>query len=484
MHRLFVVLILGLVTNIVFAQSFLEVEDISRSNDVYPNIRDSSLVLVYSHKSIPLSFYTYKSENALHDQPIAPSKTVLSDADEYIYYFVFSTRKGAGNIKLTISASGIGSKSISITVGPKQVKRFRVARPFNFIVEECYSQHRNVALKEIEKGNYAEALDQLRIANECFDLDTIENTKNIRYVNSLINNRKNGDEAFDMHDYKKASEYYSFLFRLNPADSFAVNRYNICQNYLVFECNSLFERGKILFKAKEYAKAKDVFEVAVRKVADLGDVDIRKKYNLYVYEWLDDIKKEETFYNKRNAKKERFHAIAYEFRKDAFLGFSYGAYKESKTGSFFHLCFSPKLLDEIRSDCWYGDDKFFEINMELGWTMKIRKPLWVHFGPGFTGKLYHGTYLSGKYPKDGYGEFDLLDKKAMGDNFADAIPEEYVSGWKKTNMAFAIAPVVGVDLKFEAWIIRVTYQYRWAIEAGLAEFIGRNRFSVGLGLTY
>jgi hypothetical protein len=107
--------------------------------------------------------------------------------------------------------------------------------------------------------------------------------------------------------------------------------------------------------------------------------------------------------------------------------------------------------------------------------------------------MYYGTYQDKKYPKKGFGkeEWDILEKMKMGDEEVLAtaselqeIFEQYKEGWTKANFASAISPVIGITVKYNYFAIRATYQYRWAIQKDLQDFIGPSRLSFGIGVAF
>ena len=125
--------------------------------------------------------------------------------------------------------------------------------------------------------------------------------------------------------------------------------------------------------------------------------------------------------------------------------------------------------------------------MSFGWTVKIANPVWIHVGPGFTGKMYYGTYLKKVFPEVGYGEDSKLDAKKMGTDLSlpkDEAPDAYEDGWTKANYAIAVSPVIGVTVKYSYFALRLTYQYRWSVESKLQDFIGRNRLLIGAGIAF
>ena len=467
-------------------QSVINVEDISRPNDVYFNSKDSALVVVRSHKTIELVFSLIENGKSSKPQPHKPFRFEIDASDDGVYYFAFPTGNKNGVQTLIISTRDGASVPVGIAdLTPKQVKTFRVKRPFGFIFES-YTQHRERALVEKNKGNYIGALEELKLANECYDKDSIENENNIRIVNSLIKYRRDGDAAYDRRDYKEAYTHYFEIHIMNPSDSLTEKRYKECQNYFVYECNNLFSKAEQYYKEKDFVSAIDCYRDIINLASNLNDENKKNEYTSYATEWLGKARDDLYVYNLKKFNRSSYqNALTYEYRKDTWIGFSYNSYK--KIGGFIQIDVSPMIFEELRSACRYGDEKFAEINLSFGWTRKLFKYAWIHFGPGFTYKIYHGTYKSDNYPEIGYGESSLLDTGSMGEDVSlpkNEIPEVYEEAWKKKNDAFAISPVVGLDLKFKVLVLRLTYQYRFATKAKLEDFIGRHRISIGVGMAF
>ena len=486
--RIASLLLLAMVASTIVAQSIINVQDISRANDIFTNSGDSALIMVRGHKSIELKFYLSKGSESSKTQPFNPSRTEIDASEDSIYYFVFPTGPKYRGQTLTIASIDGSSVPVDIDLEPKQVKTYRVSRPFNLIIEKCYIKHRDKALEEIGKGHFTEALDELRLANDCFDKDSVENAKNIGYVNMLIKRRRNGDEAYEKRNYKEASEHYMFLHYLNPSDTLSEKRYKACQDWLTYERNKLHDKAVQSYNSKDYKNAESLFNEVISKSDELDNVYNRNNYKSQATEWLNKIDYENIRMNEKKIRRSTFkHSLIYEYRKDTPIGFSYSSLTNSKTGGFIQIDLNTMLFEEFRSECKYGDTRFAEFNLGLGWTRKLFNFLWIHYGPGLTFKIYHGSYQGSKYPKIGYGESDLLDLNYMGEDVSlpkDEIPEKYEKGWKKANTAFAISPVVGIDLKIHFIVLRLTYQYRFATDAKLGDFIGRNRISFGAGVAF
>lgn len=462
---------LFLMGSMAFSQNILEVSNISQSNDVYSSANDEAAVLIRCHHSIPLSFSSSMDKSAI------PFRTDLQGSDS-LYYIAFPTGNRYRGRELTINSSGYSPVSISLELQPKQLLTFQVTDPNALVDAGCYRGHRNKGMEEIKNSNYEEARNQFVVARECSDCNKIENENNIALVDSLILYRQKGDEAFRLLDYMKASNYYSMILGLNAYDNYASNRNTLCVQNYSDECAATYTKAEYYYSEKEYDKAKELYE----KVVD------RECNNMAIA-----VERINAINSLQRAKKDHSRVFTYEYRKDVPYGFSCGKYNMHKVGGFFQMDFNNEVFNAIRKDCKYGDEKFPEFNISFGWTIKIAAPIWIHFGPGFTGKMYYGTYQDKKYPKKGFGkeEWNILEKKKMGDEEVLAtaselkeIFEQYKEGWKKANFASAISPVIGITVKYNYFAIRATYQYRWAIQKDLQDFIGPSRLSLGIGVAF
>lgn len=469
--KVFLFVCLFLTGSMIHAQNVMEVKDVSQPNDVYSSANDEAAVLIRCHQSIPLKF------SSSMDKSAEPFRTELQGSDS-VYYIAFPTGNRYRGRQLTIMSPGYNSAYIALDLQPKQLLSFKVSDPNALVDAGCYRTHRNKGMEEIKNSNYDEARNQFIVARECSDCDKKENEDNIALTDSLIMFRKKGDAAYELLDYVTAGDYYSKILALNAYDNYASNRNTLCVQNYTEECTSFFTKAEFYFSEKEYDKAKELYEKIVEK-------DCRNQS--LAMERLNSIS------SLQRAKQDHARVFTYEYRMDVPLGFSYGKYNMHKAGGFFQMDFNNKVFDAIRKDCRYGDEKFAELNMSFGWTVKIANPVWIHFGPGFTGKMYYGTYNEKKYPQKGFGEEEqeYLNMKEMGGeelvekaNRLEEIPDKFKDAWTKANYGFAISPVFGLTVKYSYFAIRLTYQYRWSIEKDLQDFIGNSRFSVGAGIAF
>ena len=456
-----------LMGNMSFAQNILEVKDISQPNDVYSSANNEAAVIIRCHQSIPLSFVSSMDKSA------EPFRRELQGSDS-VYYIAFPTGNRYRGRELTISSPSYYSVSIPLELQPKQLLSFQITDPNSLVDAGCYRGHRNKGVEEIKNSNYEEARNQFIVARDCSDCDKEENEANIALADSLILFRQKGDAAFKLLDYVTAGDFYSKILALNAYDTYASNRNALCAQNFTEECSTLFSKAEYYYSEKEYDKAKELYEKVIAKECRNMTIAVDR---------LNAIS------SLQRAKKDHARVVTYEYRKDVPFGLSYGKYNMHKVGGFFQMDFNSTVFDAVRSDCKYGDEKFPELNLSFGWTVKIASPVWIHFGPGVTGKMYYGTYKDKKYPKIGYGEKELLDTNLMGDDldltkYKEEAPEAYKDAWTKANLAFAISPVIGLTVKYSYFALRLTYQYRWSVQKDLKDFMGDSRLSVGAGIAF
>lgn len=448
------------------AQGVLEVSNISQPNDVYSSANDEAAVIIRCHKSIPLRF------SSSMDKTADPFKVDLEGTDS-VYYISFPTGNRYRGRELTIIASGYTPVFLKLELQPKQLLSYQITDPNALVDAGCYREHRNKGMQEFKNGNYEEAKNLFTVARSCSDVDQKENEKNISLTDSMIYYRATAEQYFKLLDYAKANEYYIKVISNNSYDSFAKDRNELCFKLYQQECETLFTKAEFYFAERDYEKAKTLYEQVIAKECTSNIAIATGRLN--------------TINSLARAKKEHSRVFTYEYMKDIPLGFSYGKYNMHKVGGFFQMDFNTTVFDAIRSDCQYGDTKFPELNMAFGWTVKIANPVWIHFGPGLTGKMYYGSYKDDCYPKVGYGENSLLDTKEMGEDLTlpkKEIPADYKNGWTHANVGVAISPVIGLTAKYSFFAFRLTYQYRWSIQSKLKDFMGTSRLSVGAGIAF
>lgn len=440
-----------LLANMTMAQGVLQYEDESQPNDVFSSSGNEAALILKCDHTIPLTF------SSSMDKSAAPFRTEIHGSDS-VYFIMFPCGRDYRGRVLTIMAPGFKELDIPIELQPKQLLTFRITNPDALVGVGCYLEHRNKGLDEIKHMNYDVARSIFLEGASCSDADVEENLANIALCDSLTENRQKGDEAFKLLDYRTASKYYEKVMSMNAYDNYASNRRTLCiQNYQQ-ECAVTFKQAEYYYNEKEYDKAKTLYQKVVEQECQNMSLATDR---------INSISSLQT------AKTNHARVLTYEYRKDVPIGLSYGKYNMHKVGGFFQIDFNSKIFDAIRSECIYGDEKFPEMNISCGWTIKIASPVWVYFGPGATGKMYYGTYQEKIYPTVGYGEDSLLDPDKTSEK-----------DMKKANLAFAVSPVIGICAKYSYFALRITYQYRFSIQSKLDDFMGKQRLSVGVGVAF
>ncbi|MBR6284212.1 MAG: hypothetical protein IKR25_07965 [Muribaculaceae bacterium] len=412
-------------------------------------------------QSIPLSFETQcdKYENmrlSTESDGVNTIYTMLFDADPTVREY--STRM------LTITAPGYDAVYYDLSeLKSGQWLTINVNDPNATVDTGCYNEHHNKGMNEIKNMNYSEALRQFTIASTCAEVNQAENEANIALADSLRMFRLYADNAYNQLDYRLASTYYEKVLALNSYDSYARDRNAQCIGSFTNECEKLWRQAEWYYDEHDYTRAKELYQQLI---------DRKCNYDVQATEKLQSMK------SKDRSRKNHDHVITYEWQKDAPIGIHTGKYNMHKAGGFFQLSLNPKLVDAIRDECKYEDPNtvpnisYPEFTIQFGWTLKIKNPVWIHFGPGFTGKMYYGKYEEENYP--------YHEKHAV----TDATKNEVDGAEKNANFAMAITPIVGITVKYSYFAIRCSYQYRFALRKPLQEFIEPHRVSVGVGVAF
>lgn len=469
MKKLVSLLMMLVFAQVMMAQNVLQVTDVSQPNDVYTGDNDKAVVIVKCNKSIPLTFTSTMDKSA-------DPYNVATEGSDCVYYIEFPTGSKYRGRALSIMSPGYSTVTVDLEdIQPKQVLTFQAVDPNSSVDAGCYRGHRNKGMEELKNMNYQEARDQFEVARDCSDVDTLENNSNIALVDSLIYNRNMGEENYKLLNYSQASRYFNRVMNLNPYDTFASNRYNNCITKFVTECEMDFKQAEYYFNDKQYEKAKFLYERVVRNDC-ATKVQAQEQVNR-----ID---------NLINQKKDHARVFTYEYVKDTPVGFSYGKYNMHKVGGFFQMSINNKVFEMMRNDCAIPDAP--EINVGFGWTVKIANPVWVFFGPGATTKFYYGDYSVDEdqdeiYPnKEGFPDDPngILKPSSSNDSSKKKKKAEYTADDEKVNAAWAISPVMGICVKYSYFAVRFTYQYRFAMDSHLKDYMGTQKFSIGVGVSF
>lgn len=464
-----------LMASAALAQNVLEVTDISQPNDVYSSEGNKAVVVVKCNKSIPLTF------ESTMDKSAKPYNTSIEGSDS-IYYIEFPTGSRYRGRVVSVMSPGYSTVTLPLQgdLQPKQVATFRAVDPNSQVDAGCYRGHRNKGMEELKNMNYLEARDQFDVARECSDVDKEENERNIALVDTILYYREKAETTYRLLDYRNASAYYEKVVELNPYDTYASNRYSNCISKFTTECDATFRQAEYYSNEKQYTKALELFQRIIDSEcpAKVQAVEQVNKLNLIL-----------------NQRKNHSRVLTYEYAKDVPVGFSYGKYNMHKAGGFFGMSLNGKVFDMMRNNCRIPDMP--EVNVNFGWTLKVANPVWVFFGPGLTAKFYYGDYKIGNQKSGIYPNVDGIpndpDKKLYpsqdaedGNTASTAVKKNntYTNDDEKLNLGWALSPVAGICVKYSYFAIRLTYQYRFAMDSHLKDFMGTQRIGIGVGVSF
>mgnify|MGYP002517773822 CR=1 FL=1 len=467
MKKLLTLAMACLMTPIAFAQNVLQVTDVSKPNDVYSSEGNRAVVVVKCNKSIPLSF-----ESSM-DKTATPYNTAVEGSDS-VYYIEFPTGSRYRGRELSIMSPGYATVVLPLELKSKQAATFQAIDPNSMIDAGCYRGHRNKGVQELKSMNYNEARNQFTLACNCSDVDSVENNKNLALVDSIIFYRDKAEETYRLLDYKTAARYFDRVMELNPYDNFATNRYNSCITKFTSECDVTMRQADFYFNEKQYEKARELYMRSIKNDCP-AKAQAQEQVNRI------DLAMDQ--------KKNHARVITYEYSKNAPIGFSYGKYNMHKSGGFFGMSINKSVLEMMRSNCKIPDTP--ELNLNFGWTLKIVNPVWVFFGPGATAKVYYGDYTVNDDQDDIYPDADGKpdDPNGILKPQEDGTTKKkknsiYTADDTKANLSWALSPVVGLCVKYSYFAVRLTYQYRFAMNSNLKDFIGTSRLSVGVGVSF
>lgn len=464
MKKIFMLMaVLALTSQVMTAQNVFELTDISQPNDIYSGEENEGAVLIRCNHSIPLQFSSSMDKNA------EPFMTDIQGTDS-LYYIVFPTGKRYRGRQLTISASGYRSVTIDLNLEPKQLLSYQIIDPNSMVDAGCYRGHRNKGISELKNCNYQEAKNQFELARECSDVNKEENEKNIALVDTILRYRDLANNEYKLFNYNKASVYYGMVVELNSYDWFASDRKRDCIVKFTEDCTSLFEQAEHFFNEKEYDKAKELYQRVISKECPSYSNAVTRLSAIDSYQ---------------RARKSHNTVVTFDYDFDKCVGLHLGSYKNKKTSGFFQFNMNTKDLgDFIRGVGHYGQSP--EFNVAFGFTRKIVEPVWIYFTPfGATSKFYFGTFGKDEnnnnkkyYPtKDNYPNVDKKELIYEEQNMED---EEI----KKVNVAFAWSPTIGLMFKYSYFALHFGYQYRFSIKKDLEDYIGANRFTIGVGVAF
>jgi hypothetical protein len=438
MKKSVLIVLLAVCCASVSAQKLLEFDD-SAPLSVFSSDRNESLIVISSDLSLDLSFKTNWNEEIVH------WKEPEIEAGLRLYYLLFPMDEEYRGRTLLVLSQGYETLSVALPLMPKMLKTILVRDP-NATVIGCFYQLTREALALYQNGMYEEAKDKYLESMKCKIDYRPEYEPEVRgkmaRIDSILIRKMLGDIAYDIGDYYNAVEEYRKIYAENPTDKYIATRLSEARNRQREVCSADFSIAENYFFVKNYPKAKTYYDKVIGQACFNAPEAIQKLQLISTLQQLP-------------------HALTYETAPGAKIGLSTGNYKANKASGYFTVRFNPEIFEVMRSNT--EAEAKPELNVSFGWTLKLVKPFWLFFGPGYTGV---GEYV----PKEDAADASGGDRLELKVNHAVS-PEIGLLGKIKLVDKFGL-------------VVRYTFQYRYALEKEQADYIGQTRHVIGVGFCF
>ena len=432
----------------ICAQRSLDSTDISKNNAVFGGRGNEACVTISaSNKIVPIFYENNKKK--------APAKidTVGTDVN---YHLVFDASPGREKREINIKVDGYLPLTMNWFLHPKQQLNF-VIFDRDSILDTRYNQWMREGDAFFISGMYVDARKKYASIEDSYLELSKENgiDEKIALIDSIIDWRNEAEMYFfDKKDYTSAIEYYQKVCDHNSQDKYAAAQITEARIKGRNRCISTFTDAEDYFVRKKYAEAKELYErviswscgnagEAAKRLREIANKDTSKRAVVLVYEYAF----VKAISNKSPNK--TFQSVP--------IGLSVGKYKDRKAGGYFSLRFNTEWFKLFRNE---PDETVRpEASVSFGWTIKVVKPVWLFFGPGYTGV--------GRFVHD-----DIYDPNKANFKLYSAIsPEIGLLGKIK------LSEKVGLALRY-------TFQYRIAIKKDTKDYIGNTGHAFGLGFCF
>ncbi len=336
---------------------------------------------------------------------------------------------------------------------PKICRIYKVSDPYVIMQNPFYATLQK-ASGHFQAGNYNDAKVQYNIAKQAPEYSTENDERalidsRLEIIDSLIIWREKADDAYRRIKYVEAMTLYGKILKLNPNDIYVMEQNRACINDHSTNCNNYYKTAEELFNNNNLSEA----EIYYQRVID-ADCSFKSLAD-------DKLRMIETVKENRKNKNNFF---SYEYHKDVPIAFSVGTCNFNKWGGYFTLRTNGDIFKLARMEPEL--DMLPEANISFGWTHKIVAPIWIHFGPGYTGIGQYTMRQSGieKLAEDPNDELEL---------------DDYSFKWFN-----AVSPEAGIMFKMWHVNVRYTFQYRFALKSAHEEIIGKTRHYIAIGFAW
>jgi len=368
----------------------------------------------------------------------------------YYLRFILGVYRGQDyrSRKLEVLAQGYYPLKFDVNLQSGESKSYEIFDPIARLSSGCFNQFYNEGVDLFRKALYQEAQVKYRLSMECNDVPPDVNmNEKIAIIDSILSFRKKGDSCFIASKYKEASEYYQKIISYNGDDLYASSRVK----YTDF-CNNNFYKAENYFSKGIYKEAKPLYESVI---------DQSCPNSIAAHARLKEIKD----------KTQNAQAVLYEYAHDTPIGISAGKYRKG-SAAYISLRLNSNLFETIRNNYEKADRP--ELDISAGATIKVYNPIWIFFGPGYTG----------------VGEWFYTNSSTNSDSSNS-------DSSKNNDPVFtvysAISPEIGLLGKIGPVVLRYTFQYRFALEMGntvnndklsIQDYIGKIRHVIGVGFCF
>jgi len=432
----FIGFVMLFVTLSVSAQRELGLENRSKENAVFGGQPNEACITVSAPVNLKPSFYISNVQKQ-------PSK-IDTDGMNTNYNLVFDASPGRESRTITVQVSGFSPLSFTVWLTPKKQMNYYLYDPDSTVVG-CYYQLSKEGAAFFAKGMYVEAKEKYVTAMQCKtdfkpEYEAVAKQK-IGVIDSILSLKPLADAAFNILDFKSAYDQYLKLHSFNIDDQYISSRLATCKQKIDEYCNIYFSNAENYYNNGEREKALELYNKIIAQGCGQSDQANKRLQDIYSV----------TVVNKNAT------VLTYEYEKDTPVGFSIGKYKNLKSNGYFTLRLNSDVFEAMRANT--DSLKRPELNISFGWTIKVVKPVWIFFGPGYTGV---GKYMSGN-------NVDTKDNSAL-------------------KIYSAVSPEIGLLGKIllgnVGIALRYTFQYRFAIEKETVDYIGNIKHIAGIGICF